>query len=48
VTSDAKYARKLAREYGITDPEEVAAIERTLKHDCERNDRLRAMAEVKA
>lgn len=46
--SHAKYARKLAREYGVTDPEEIAAIERTMKQDCDRNDQLRRVAEGKA
>jgi hypothetical protein len=43
--TDAAYARKLAKEYGITDPAEIAVIERQIAADCKRNDELRAMAE---
>jgi hypothetical protein len=44
----AQYARKLAREYGITDKAEIATIATQLDADTKRHDELRAMSEGRA
>lgn len=39
--TDRQYARKLAREYGITDASEIAAIEVTIRYERQRvEDRI--------
>lgn len=47
-TEGAKAARACAREYGITDKAEIAALALDFADSFRRNDELRAMAECKA
>ena len=44
-TSAAEYAEFLAKEYGITDRDEIAAIALQIESDERRHEELRAMSE---